>query len=420
MEPQSRIGLASLTKLAFDGVDLHPLHTELLQRCLREENSEAALMDLSVIEQLCGNRDQGLVWQAKALARHRVYRTESRHPAKHRLLVFAEAGHMGANTPIEFLLQNSAFDIITYYPDLDGGHPKALPEHDVAFCAAPADSARAHGFYDTVRALSLLTGTEVLNRPESTVALDRDQLAQMFAYVDGLRFPRTRRLTRHDLTSALATGTDDTLLSRVGHYPIIIRPCGSHAGDGLARIHHREKLVSYLKRRKEQVFFLSEYVDYASPHDGSFRKYRVVFIDGKAYPCHMAIADQWDLWYLNADMHRSVIKRREEEAFMDGFDQGFAARHQNQLRALTDGIDLDYFGIDCAEDPEGNLVVFEADNALIVHDMDPETIFPYKRRHMHRIFSGFEEMLLRHCHPGDGSDAWQWGKTAGPAPRICA
>lgn len=420
MEPQSRIGLASLTKMAFDGIDLHPLHTQLLQRCLQEEDSEAALMDLSVIEQLCGNRDMGLAWQEKALARHRTYRTKSLNPAKRTLLVYAEAGHMGANTPIEFLLQNSGFDIVTYYPDLDNTGPVTLPEHDVAFCAAPADSDRARGFYDTVRTLAFAAGTEVLNLPRSTLSLDRDDLAPMFSYVEGLRFPKTRRLTRSALISALENGTDDTLLSQFGHYPIIIRPCGSHAGVGLARIKHREKLESYLKRCPAPAFFLSEYVNYASPDDGSFRKYRVVFIDGKAYPCHMAIADQWDIWYLNADMHKSVTKRREEATFMAEFDRGFAARHNRQLSALADGIDLDYFGIDCAEDRDGNLVVFEADNALIVHDMDPETIFPYKRKHMRRIFAGFEAMLLRHCHPDEGHGAWPWTKGAQLAQPACA
>jgi len=42
-------------------------------------------------------------------------------------------------------------------------------------------------------------------------------------------------------------------------------------------------------------------------------------------------------------------------------------------------------------------VVFEADNALIVHDMDSEVIFPYKQKHMRRIFAAFESMLLSNC-----------------------
>jgi hypothetical protein len=33
-------------------------------------------------------------------------------------------------------------------------------------------------------------------------------------------------------------------------------------------------------------------------------------------------------------------------------------------------------GIDCAEMPNGDLLIFEADNAMIVHSMDPEGMFP--------------------------------------------
>jgi hypothetical protein len=107
----------------------------------------------------------------------------------------------------------------------------------------------------------------------------------------------------------------------------------------------------------------------------------------------MAIADQWDLWYLNARMEEFSEKRAEEAAWMDSFESKFANRHESGLGALTEAIDLDYFGVDCAEDPEGNLVVFEADNALIVHDMDDEEVFPYKSKHMNRIFDAFETLL---------------------------
>lgn len=118
----------------------------------------------------------------------------------------------------------------------------------------------------------------------------------------------------------------------------------------------------------------------------------------------MAIADQWDVWYLNAGMDASAEKRREEATFMDQFARNFARRHHSALTAMTDGIALDYFGIDCAEDADGNLIVFEADNALIVHDMDSAAIFPYKQTHMQNIFHAFEALLLKKCRPEGGQD----------------
>lgn len=101
-----------------------------------------------------------------------------------------------------------------------------------------------------------------------------------------------------------------------------------------------------------------------------------------------------------------------------GFDTGFSCRHSAAFAALAAGIGLDYFGIDCAEDAMGNLIVFEADNALIVHDMDPGMIFPpYKSQHMQRIFTAFKAMLHRGgCRRDGGAMAAPGGLRA---PRLC-
>ena len=54
---------------------------------------------------------------------------------------------------------------------------------------------------------------------------------------------------------------------------------------------------------------------------------------------------------------------------------------------------LDYFGIDCGETPEGELLIFEADVAMIVHAMDPPDLFPYKGPQMRKVFDAFRAML---------------------------
>src|ERR1035438_7472561 len=92
----------------------------------------------------------------------------------------------------------------------------------------------------------------------------------------------------------------------------------------------------------------------------------------------MAIADRWDIWYLNAGMFDNAAKRLEEETFMRTFDIGFARRHQSALAGLAERIGLDYFTIDCAENRQGELLIFEADNTAVVHNMDHADVFPYK------------------------------------------
>ena len=63
---------------------------------------------------------------------------------------------------------------------------------------------------------------------------------------------------------------------------------------------------------------------------------------------------------------------------MRTFDIGFARRHEAALAGMIDRIGLDYFTMDCAETKDGSLLIFEADNTAIVHNMDPPGIFPYK------------------------------------------
>jgi hypothetical protein len=114
----------------------------------------------------------------------------------------------------------------------------------------------------------------------------------------------------------------------------------------------------------------------------------------------MAIADRWDIWYLNAGMSESAAKRLEEETFMRTFDIGFARRHRTALAGLADRVGLDYFMIDCAENNRGELLIFEADNTAVVHNMDSPELFPYKPPQMRAIFEAFAAMLHRHARLG--------------------
>jgi hypothetical protein len=43
--------------------------------------------------------------------------------------------------------------------------------------------------------------------------------------------------------------------------------------------------------------------------------------------------------------------------------------------------------------PDGRLLVFEADVAMIVHDMDSELVFPYKKPAMRKLFRAFHDAL---------------------------
>ena len=389
-----RIGMARLAKMAFDGKDLRPLWGELVRKVLDGSADAGEGLDLSLIAQLLGDKQSGLAIQHEVLLSHQLFRSPcaSNNP-RLRVLALAAATDMGSNTPIEFLLEEFGIELMVLYVVPEAGLPMPLPDHDIAIVIA-SDSEDCRDALRRIDTLAPRWPRPLLNPPAGIGILDRDKLHRLLDGIDGLNIPATRVVTRERL-SEVAGGADALRDIAVDlAFPVIVRPRGSHAGTGLARIDDAADMARHLEGRDEELFFISRFVDYAS-EDGLFRKYRVVFVEGRPYACHMAIADRWDIWYLNAGMSASAAKRLEEEAFMRTFDIGFGRRHQAALAAMFERIGLDYFTIDCAETRDGSLLIFEADNTAVVHNMDPPQIFPYKPPQMRKIFGAFAAMLER-------------------------
>ena len=389
-----RLGISALTRMAFNGEDLKPLWNQWMDIATDDAAGSGMGMDLSVIAQLWGEKEKGLAIQRDTLQLNPLYRGK-REPAASRLklLAIAAASDIGANTPIEFLLEGSDIDLAVWYVVPGAAVPPILPAHDVAILIAPA-TADGESALAQMEALTVLWPSPLLNDPAAIRNLERDRLYRQLANIPGLVIPATLRASRDQLTAVAA---HKCLLMNVlegGEFPIIVRPFGSHAGFGLAKIDNPRQLSAYLQERAEDGFFVSNFVDYAGA-DGKFRKYRVALIAGKPYACHMAICDQWKVWYLNADMALSVSNRIEEATFMQQFDSAFAARHGGALAEMAARIGLDYVIVDCAETKKGELLIFEADNCAIVHDMDPPSIYPYKPAQMRKIFDAFVNMLHR-------------------------
>jgi hypothetical protein len=376
-----RIGVARLTKMAFDGANLRPLWHELMEKVSDDAEGAGIGMDLSIIAQLLGDQKTGLAIQKEVLGYQRLFRSPCAKVPRLRVLALAAEMDIGGNTPIEFLLEGGDVELLTLYVVPGRQHP--VPPHDIAIVVAPDDH-RTQETLDEIEHLVVGWPGPVLNHPRHIRSLDRDRLCGLIETIRGLTIPPTTRLARAEFEALGHCG--------LAIFPLVVRPVGSHAGHGLAKLDSQADVRDYLSGRAESEFFVSSYVDYASA-DGQFRKYRIVFVDGRPYACHMAISDQWKIWYLNADMAMSDSKRAEEAHFMETFDREFTARHAAALAELASRIGLDYFQIDCAETPSGELLIFEADNAAIVHDMDSPAVFPYKAPQMRKIFDAFVAML---------------------------
>jgi len=390
--PCPTIGLAALMRLAYAGESLQPVWDQLAARVADDPADAAAMMDMSIVLQLAGERQRGLDMQAAALELERVYRRPHGRAAGLRVAAFVVAGDFMANTPLDFLLEGSDIDLQLIYVDSEGDLPSEVPEHDVAFMAVSESPTSAMALRGVAKALQAWPAPVMNGHPGRVAALTRDGIAALFAEDAHVLAPPVIQLSRQSLAALGNGGMKAARIFTGGGFPFVVRPVGSHAGQGLWKLDDPAAVASYLTEQADSEFYLSPFVDYRSA-DGLYRKQRIVFIGKRPFISHMAISEHWMVHYLSAGMTKSAEKRAEEAAFMRGFDTGFAARHAAAFHSLCDKIGLDYFGIDCAETRDGRLLLFEADVAMIVHALDPEPDFSYKKPVMQGLFEAFQQEL---------------------------
>jgi len=377
------LGQDTLMRAMFSGDDLSQIAEKMIQRANSDNLDAEALLDLSNILILRGDREGGLGLLKEALTLKRFFHVQCAMGEQAlRVLVVKTPGDFMANTPVEFLTKHSGISVDVLYVAPHLPIPLATPGHDLVFVAI-SESQPNLPILDLVQRLCLSWQIPVINQPTRIPELARDRAYALLNTIPKLDIPDTRRVTRQDLLANTAS---------IPAFPLIIRPLDSHAGQGLELIHKQEELTQYLTHQIKEQYYISNYIDYRST-DGQFRKYRIVFVDGAAFLCHMAISSHWMVHYLNAGMTSSAVKRNEEAEMMAHFDEKFVCKHQHTFERLVSAIGLDYFGIDCAETQEGDLLVFEVANAMVVHDMDPEDLYPYKKKNMNRVFAAFQTLM---------------------------
>lgn len=389
--PMPFVGLAPFLRKSIVGTDLRPIAQALLASAQTNDDPDT-LMNLAIAMHCIGNRDFGLAIQGQALLEKRTYLLPAQQqPARCRLLMLMAPGDLAANTPLECLLEQADVDIIQYFllpqaPCLDD-----VPPHDVLFVAL-SEGDENTALLGWLNDALIDWPKPVLNAPAMIPALSRNQVSQALQDIPGLFVPETRRVSRTALQAVAAGGIDLPDLAPEGRFPIILRPVGSQAGRDLERIGDVSELADYLRRVQADLLYLANFIDYSSP-DGLFRKARVVLVAGEPFVAHMAVSSDWMVHYVNAGMYVDDWKRQEEARFMIDF-QAFAGRHAQALVAIYQQTKLDFLCIDCAETRDGDFLLFEVGNAMVVHAMDPVELFPYKAPIIKLIADAIRRLLF--------------------------
>jgi glutathione synthase/RimK-type ligase-like ATP-grasp enzyme len=376
------LGYAAIIRMAYAGENLSGLTRALVTRVQGPAGDPGALMDLATLL-ICQGGDlavEGKIMQKNAIAVQKSYEIAHGTGLGLRILAFVAAGDFMVNTPIDFLLHGSDATLILHFVDAQTTDLADLPLHDVAFMAIGESSETLAVLARMGELLRDYPGRCFNAATDKVASLCRDGVAQMLTGEPSIFAPFTVRLDREDVVEAL--------VSNEIAYPVVLRPVGSHAGAGMARVLGAGDLADWLRVTDTPEVFLAPFIDYRGA-DGLYAKQRVVLIQGRPFASHLAASQNWMVHYLNADMSEHASRRAAEADWMQDFDHDFAARHARAFAALYRMVGLDYFGMDCAELPDGRLLIFELDVAMIVHDMDDAAVFPYKKPVMHKLFAGF-------------------------------
>jgi hypothetical protein len=296
-------------------------------------------------------------------------------PARVLLLVSLGSG----NLHVEKLLDDRTFEVTKLVVELfDPTQP--LPAHDLSFNAiGDADSCG-----DALVAAQRIVESQpsVLNPPARVLATTRVGTAERLAGVEGAIAPRIARVPRASLQHVNGFA-----------FPLLLRSPGHHTGHHFVRVDRAEDVASAAAQLPGDELYIIQYVDFASA-DGKFRKYRVMFVDGKLYPLHLAVSSDWKVHYFSAQMADYPEHRAEDQAFLERMDEVLGASAVATLERIAAALGLDYAGIDFALGASGEIIVFEANATMVIVEPGADERWAYRNEPVRRVIGAVRKMML--------------------------
>jgi glutathione synthase/RimK-type ligase-like ATP-grasp enzyme len=294
----------------------------------------------------------------------------------------------GGNLPTEYLFKDAFYDIDTFALFASRENDSDLFDQDAQVVVnLISDADQTDALLPIAADLVDRLGKPTVNDPRKIQRTTRDAVACLLQGIPRCRIPNAVRHKAGAETSPAALQAAFSFSS-----PVLARPVGTHGGDDFEKIEDPAALAAFLSQHPDHDHYLIEYIDYRSADD-QFRKYRFIFVDDQILPYHLCIGTDWKLHHVNTDMANQPWMQQEEEAFLNDPTAVFSPAHYQALQTIRERVGLEYFGIDCALDLSGNLVVFEVNASMLVHDRNEG--FLYKTPAVHRIKLAFDAMLRK-------------------------
>jgi glutathione synthase/RimK-type ligase-like ATP-grasp enzyme len=289
----------------------------------------------------------------------------------------------GGNIPAQAWIDDRRFTINAIYTEFyDPEMP--LPPHALVMNAV-GDADLCDTALARAEELLVRTAAPVINRPQRVRATRRTDIARRLAAIPGLIAPRIEASSRTAILTAESLA-----------FPLLLRSPGFHTGRHFVYVAHRDELAEALASLPGEELLVIQYLD-ARGADGMARKYRVSFIDGVAYPVHLAIGADWKVHYFTADMAQHAAFREEEQRFLNDMSALLGERAMTALRQVCTTLGLEYAGIDFALAPDGSVLLFEANATMALMPPAPDPMWNYRRPAINAAMQAATQMLLKYA-----------------------
>jgi hypothetical protein len=308
-----------------------------------------------------------------------------------RLLVLGVDGE--GNVPTKSFFDDRIFAIASL---IVGFYDAAmeLPPHDLVFNAI-GDADRCALELTAASTLLVRTDASVINPPSKVLVTGRVANGERLGALPDVISPRFAIFPRWLLDR---TQPSAALEASGFGWPLLLRAPGFHTGQHFVKVDGPQHVAAALAPLPGNAVIAIAFLD-TSNADGAFRKYRIITVDGAIYPLHLAVSNDWKVHYFSAAMAESPRHRAEDAAFLEDPRGTIGARAYSALEQIVATLDLDYGGVDFSIDPEGRVVLFEANATMIVQPPPPEPIWDYRRKPVERIIAAVQAMLRERARP---------------------
>jgi len=291
------------------------------------------------------------------------------------------------NIPYRAIMPPALYSRLIWYMEHARLEEEPAPSrYDLVFNTI-GDADLAEPSLAAVEAFTARCAKPVLNRPDRVMRTRRDRIPSLLGELEGVVAPRTVRVSAADMASR---GLKALAEAHGFSAPLLARPAGLHGGEGLVRAETLDALDDV--RPTAGDHYLIDYVDYRSA-DGLYRKYRMLFVAGRAFAYHQAIAEGWLVHHDTSGMDDHPERRAEEARFLDDPGAIIGRSGLEAIGRIGRALDLDYCGVDFSVLPDGRILVFEANPTMLVHGEDPRGLYAHKNPHVAAIAGAFQALL---------------------------